>query len=227
MLTLPYQENNIQTAKLHLGERRSRILSIAEPSYIMIHNQHSLDRHLCTDFIEKIYREKYQADIKVDYPFLMCLHDAKHRILAAVGFRYAKNSPLFLEHYTKKPINEILQAPRAQIVEIGSLASAGKGASAFLFTALASYLSHQQIKFAAITGTDYLHKYFKRAGLKPQKICDANIADIADDSQNWGTYYQTNPRVLVGSVDNGVTYLRRILGAKFEECLDMPQPSFH
>ena len=57
----------------------------------------------------------------------MSVRDAGGTILAAVGFRYAKEEPLFLENYTGAPIEQVLRTPRERIAEIGNLASAGGG----------------------------------------------------------------------------------------------------
>ncbi|HBR68830.1 MAG TPA: hypothetical protein DEA55_05580 [Rhodospirillaceae bacterium] len=185
------------------------------------------ERERVEDFIRAIYKQSYDADITVNYPVLMSVRNADGDILAAVGFRYAKDEQLFLEYYTQEPIERLLDCPRHEIVEIGNLASAGQGASAFLFAALASYLNNKGIRHAAVTGTDFLHRYFERVGLKPQKICNADIKAVEHDRQNWGSYYDTQPRVLVGSVATGVKRLKHMLGAEFEDCRPRLFPRLH
>ncbi|MCB1532880.1 MAG: thermostable hemolysin [Alphaproteobacteria bacterium] len=218
MLKLIYQENNVTTANLYLREGRARRLSPLTPSVVSIIGLFEPERRRVEDFIKAIYKQSYNADIEVNYPILMSVRNAEGDILAAVGFRYAKDEPLFLEHYTGAPVETFLNTPRDEIVEIGNLASAGQGASAFLFAALASYLSNKNIRYAAITGTDFLHRYFERAGLKPRKLCDADINAVAEDAQSWGSYYDTQPRVLIGDVETGVKRLKAMLGAEFEDC---------
>ena len=157
----------------------------------------------------------------------MSVLNVDNDILAAVGFRYAKDEPLFLEQYTKTPIEAVLGCARHEIVEIGNLASAGQGASVFLFAALASYLNNKNIHYAAVTGTDFLHRYFKKIGLKPRKICDAHVKAVGCEGQNWGTYYDTQPRVLVGSIETGIKRLKDSLGAEFEDCRPRLYPRLH
>jgi hypothetical protein len=185
------------------------------------------ERARVEDFIKGIYKDRYNANIEVSYPILMSVRNDAGDILAAVGFRYAADEKLFLEQYTNQLIENILRCQRNRIVEIGNLASAGQGASVFLFAALASYLNNRNILYAAITGTDFLHRHFERTGLKPQKICDADIGAVLQDGQNWGTYYDTKPRVLVGQVDMGVKRLKAVLGAKFEDCRPRLFPRLH
>lgn len=227
MLKLVYHENNIDTANLYLREDKTRKISSLTPSVVSITGLFEPERKRVEDFIKGIYKKSYNADITVNYPVLMSIRNADNAILAAVGFRYAKDEPLFLENYTHQPIEKLLQCQRAEIVEIGNLASAGQGASTFLFVALASYLDNKNVRYAAVTGTDFLHNYFKRAGLKPEKICDADIKAVQHDNQSWGSYYDTQPRVLVGSVKTGLRKLKTILGAEFEENRPALFPRLH
>lgn len=227
MLKLRYQENNLNTANLYLQEGRTRKISPLNPSIVSITGFFEPERRRVEAFIKAVYKRSYDAAITVDYPVLMSIRNDDGDILAALGFRYAQDEALFLENYTGDAIEKELNCPRREIVEIGNLASAGQGASAFLFAALASYLQHKDIRYAAVTGTDFLHRYFERVGLNPRKICDADIQAVAGDGQNWGRYYDTSPRVLVGSVETGVKRLKATLGAQFEDCRPRLFPRLH
>lgn len=227
MLKLRLHEDAMNTANLYLNPRQIRRIARANPSVIDITRRFEPDRARVEGFIRDIYARAYGADIRVDYPVLMSVRDDSHNILAALGFRYAAHEPLFLEQYTGRPVETILNVPRTQIVEIGNLASSGNGASVFLYAALASYLDFKNIRYAIVTGTDFLHGSFEKLGLRPQKICDADIRALQNGGQNWGSYYDTNPRVLVGSVDKSVIKLKKALGAEFEDCRPRLFPRLH
>ena len=227
MLKLPLHENDINTANLYLRPDQIERVSKLTPAVVDITGRFQVERQRVETFIQDIYARSYDATISVDYPTLMSVRNLDGDILAAVGFRYAEDESLFLENYTGEPIDAVLNTPRKQIVEIGNLASAGGGASIFLFAALASYLNFNGIKYATVTGTDYLHRVFKRLGLDPKKICDASLAAVHSDGQNWGTYYDTNPRVLSGSVDHSVARLKRALGAEYQDCRPRLFPRLH
>ncbi|MCC7304924.1 MAG: thermostable hemolysin [Alphaproteobacteria bacterium] len=227
MLKLVYKENNINTANLYLQEGRTRKISLLTPSVVNITGFLEPERQRVEDFIKAIYKQSYNADITVSYPVIMSVRNADNDILAAVGFRYAQNEALFLERYTHDPVEKIIHCARSEIAEIGNLASAGRGASIFLFAALASYLNNKNINYAAITGTDHLHHYFKKIGLDPRKICDADIGALGNPAENWGTYYDTRPRVLVGSVEQGIKQLKSTLGVEFEDCRPRLYPRLH
>ena len=64
-------------------------------------------------------------------------------------------------------------------------------------------------------------------GLNPRKICDAQVSALQKDEQDWGSYYDTSPRVLVGSVETGVRRLKSALGAEFEDCRPRLYPRLH
>jgi hypothetical protein len=227
MLELAITENSLDTARLSLRVRYLSRISKVIPSTIDITGLFQPERERVEDFIKGVYADAYGAKISVSYPVLMSVRDAENNILAAVGFRYAEDEPLFLEQYTGKPIDHILQSPRSRIVEIGNLASAGGGASVFLFAALASYLHSKGIEYAAVTGTDYLHGVFKKMGLKPREICEAKIDALSERGQDWGTYYDTRPRVLAGSVADGVKRLKKTLGAEYHDARPRLYPRLH
>ncbi|GFZ80048.1 hypothetical protein GCM10011403_23950 [Pseudohongiella nitratireducens] len=217
-MELNYQDNDINTANLYLNSQRVSQISKLTPCVVNITRFNSVERERVEHFIKDIYREKYSANIQVDYPILMSVRNEYDEILAAVGFRFANNHRLFLEQYLESPIEFALNSQRKKIVEIGNLASAGKGASVFLFAALASFLNYNGINYAAITGTDYLHRYFVKIGLKPTHLADADVSSLLEGSENWGTYYEQKPRVLVGNVQTGIKKLNRLFGAKYTPC---------
>lgn len=217
-MELNYQDNDINTASLYLNSQRVSRVSKLTPSVVNITRLHTAERERVEAFIKQIYQEKYHATINVDYPVLMSVRNEEDEILAAVGFRFADQHPLFLEQYLKAGIEQCLHCKRSEIVEIGNLASAGKGASVFLFAALASYLDFHGISFAAITGTNYLHRYFVKIGLAPVQLAEADVSSLTEGQNDWGCYYEQMPRVLVGNVQTGIKKLNRLFGARYTPC---------
>lgn len=181
-------------------------------------------------FIQDVYFRHYKARIDITYPFLMAVLDKNNNILAAVGFRYANLDDLFLEQYLDGKIENILsdkyqtQIPREKIVEIGSLASAGKGMSKFLFIALATYLRKFGYCYAVMTGTSKLRKNFRKLNLKPEIICKASQDKLLSHDEDWGSYYATNPKVMVGNIDSGYKTLKTVLRASIISSLTKLYP---
>lgn len=227
MLNLAYSENGLQTGQLSF--RKDGMLSAlrAKPSTVSIVPAFSKDREAVEHFITDIYARAYGANIHVHYPVLMSVRDEAGQILAATGFRPAVNEPLFLEQYLNAPVQDVLQTPRAQIVEIGNLASDGGGASLYLFAALAAYLNYKSFTQAVVTSTDFLERRFRQMGLQPKLHAKADPALLLSDGENWGTYYDTQPHVISGSVAQGYKRLQKQLGAEYTDCRPRLFPRLH
>ncbi len=227
MLNLAYSENGLQTGQLSF--RKDRMLSAlrAKPSTVSIVPAFSKDREAVEHFITDIYAKAYGAHICVHYPVLMSVRDEAGQILAATGFRLASDEPLFLEQYLNAPVQEVLKTPRAQIVEIGNLASDGGGASLYLFAALAAYLNYKGFRQAVVTSTDFLQRRFRQIGLQPKLHAKADPALLLSDGENWGTYYDTQPHVISGSVSEGYKRLQKQLGAEYTDYRPRLFPRLH
>ncbi|MCB2109038.1 MAG: thermostable hemolysin, partial [Rhodobacteraceae bacterium] len=145
------------------------------------------------------------------------VHDAAGEILAAVGFRSASEEPLFLEQYLALPVEQELAAARVinidreQIVEIGSLASQGKGASIFLFVVLAAYLRQRGFAYACATATGVLRRTFTMFGFDVVELAHASGDRLSDHGDSWGKYYETDPRVIAGGIAGCYAQLERFV----------------
>lgn len=227
MFQLDYQENGFCTGKLYMNESRWFSRMTSRPTVVSIVPAFARGRQEVEDFIIGVYAKAYGAQIGVHYPVLMSVRDDTGRILAALGFRYAAGEPLFLEQYLSAPVDNVLNTARTDITEIGNLASAGGGASLFLFAALSAYLHSKNQKYAVITSTDFLEKRFHDMGLKPKRLADADPALLLRKDENWGIYYDTHPRVLAGQVDQGYKRLQNVLGAHYTENMPRLLPRLH
>jgi hypothetical protein len=226
MIHLDYQENGYTTGRLSMRsgfwpDRGTR------PTMVSILPAFAKDRRAVEDFIADIYARSYGAKISIRYPTLMSVQDESGRILAALGFRNAGEGPLFLEQYLAKPVEHILNVPRHAVTEIGSLASAGGGASLFLFAALSTYLHGQGQDYAVATGTNYLEKRLRTLGLKPLKLAPADPALLLEGDEDWGTYYDTRPNVLAGQIAPGYQRLQKVLGATYTKSRPRLLPRLH
>lgn len=177
-------------------------------------------------FIKTVYARSYGASIKVHYPILMSIRDDNGSPLAAAGFRPAAGGSLFLEQYLKEPVENLLGLPREKIVEIGNLASVGGENTLILFLALSGYLYHKGFLQAVITGTGFLEKRLRRMGLEPKCLASAEPAHLIEKDEDWGTYYEKQPRVYSGSVENGYIRLHNLYGANFRGRKSPPSNPF-
>lgn len=227
MLNLLYDENGLRTGQLIFNKDTALKALRVRPAIVSIVPHFSDDRKAVEDFIRRIYAEAYQAKIDIHYPVLMSVRDEFGTLLAATGFRPAADGPLFLEQYLHAPIEDVLHTPRGQIVEIGNLASEGGGASLYLFAALAAYLHHKGFTKAVATSTDFLEHRFKQMGLQPKRHAKADPDRLLGKNEDWGSYYNTQPHVISGSIDNGYKKLQDLLGVEYRDCAPRLFPRLH
>lgn len=217
MLQIPVRDNNLAAGCLVLRSNRVIRAVRTVPELVSVSPRHSARGADTAEFIKATYRDIYSAYIEVSYPLLMSVSEPGGGILAAIGFRYAGPEQLFLEQYTHRPIETILECERSRVVEIGNLASVGGGVSMYLFLALASYLNKRGIDHAVATGTKNLEKRLRRIGLQPRVLCAADPASLESAGDDWGTYYDTGPMVLAGRVDLGLACLQKALSAEYTD----------
>lgn len=185
------------------SSRPRRTLS---PCVIRFDDPRKDERRRVERFIEDAYAEAYGSRIQAHYPTLMSVQDEAGVIYAVVGFRPASEERLFLEQYLSAPVEAVLSqrldvaVQRDHVVEIGSLASSGQGATVFLFAAMAHHLQHQGLRFAVATATEELRRIFNKAGLGALQLARADPGRLEDGGGAWGAYYQSDPVVLAGSV---------------------------
>ena len=227
MFKLDYQEDGQSTGTLSLNETLWTGRLSARPSVISILPYFTRERQAVEDFIIDTYAKAYGATIGVHYPTLMSVRDEDGKILAALGFRYAEHEPLFLEQYLKCPVETVLGVERAGVSEIGNLASAGGGASLFLFAALAAYLNSKGQTHAVITGTSYIEKRLRTFGLKPKRLAHADPSLLLRKDEDWGSYYDTDPHVLAGEIHAGYVRLQKVMGAAYTENTPCLFPRLH
>jgi len=226
MNTVHLREANVVTGLMTLESSRLAPTLRANPGVISITPSSDAERHHVAVFIEERYRISYGAAIHVEYPNLISLRDGRGRVVAAAGFRFADLGPLFLEQYTKRPIDALLGVHRREIVEIGNLAAYG-GASLVLFAALASYLERIGIARAVVTSTDTLERRLVRLGLEAERVCAADPARIGDMGKVWGSYYRHRPHVLAGDIGAACDRLREMFGAGFFQHRPRLFPRWH
>lgn len=214
-MNLHYCENGLDTGQLRFSKTKLLRQLKAKPSLVSIIPVFAKGREEVENFIADIYAHAYGAQIKVNYPILMSVRNEEGRLLAATGFRPAAGENLFLEQYLSIPIEEKLNVRRDEIVEIGNMASDGGGASLFLFAALSAYLHHKGYTQAVVTSTDFLERRFEQMGLRPVRHASADPNLLIGQSEQWGSYYDTQPHVISGCVADGYKRLQKQLGAEY------------
>jgi len=217
MLHVPITVDSLSAGQLTFQDTAIRRLSSLRPGMISITGNEGQERREVEAFIEAIYAKSYGAVIGEHYPVLVSVRDHDARILAALGFRSAAHQQLFLEQYMDSPVEQGISSAfgcsiaRGRIVEIGNLASAGHGAAVFLFVALMAYLECMGFTHLSLTGTKLLRNYFAKLGLDPRDMGKADPQRLPNGGASWGSYYETEPRLIAGDVHASFTQLQKVM----------------
>lgn len=158
------------------------------------------------DFIRDRFAAHYQANVRHFMPCLFGLEADDGSLHGAVGCRSAAVQPLFLERYLDEPIEHVIAArsgeivDRADVVEVGNLAARGAGMSRLLIVALTRLLATEGVRWVGFTGTPALINSFRRLGIALHRLAPADPSRLGADRDEWGSYYDAGPQVMVAEV---------------------------
>ena len=182
-----------------------------QPSY-------HLDVHLQPDenifeFVQHRFALHHGARIQQLLPWQCTLSDEQGTLLASAGLNPASAGPLFLEHYLESPVEQqlacALQQPvlRDDILEVGNLAALD-GRARLLILALIQYLVEQRYRYVVFTATDQVRGLFHSLGLQPHFL-QAARRELVPQPENWGRYYDHDPKVVAGDIRQGFQLLQQ------------------
>ena len=181
-----------------------------KPTGLIGHDVRSPHRAALEEFVRREFLAHFGARVRHFMPELLGLHSPDGSIRAVVGCRAAAEEPLFLETYTRERIEIALErlngffVPRAQIVEIGSLACRNATAAVAIVRALVPHLLRAGFTWVVFTGADTVMNVFHHLGLAPRSLCPADPLLLGEARHDWGTYYDHEPHVMAGLIADGV-----------------------
>lgn len=184
-------------------------LQPASAPTLTCHGRYSPERHLLEHFIRREFLAHFGARVRHFMPELLALHGHDGAIRGVVGCRAAATERLFLETYTREPIESVLAAhnrffvPREQVAEIGNLACRSATAAIAIVRALVPHLLRCGFTWVVFTGADTIMNVFRYLGLAPLELCPADPALLGNTRYDWGTYYEHDPRVVAGRIADG------------------------
>jgi hypothetical protein len=203
-LTDPTRRQQTSTAGVAREETGVRKLRL-ESLHVLPRNA-TVQRARVERFIERRYLDRFGSRIVEHYPILLSLQSDDGNVRATIGLRNASREPLFLERYFDEPIERMIShatgatPARADILEIGNMASIGRTASARLIAASASYLSTSRCRYAVVTATEELRRMLGSFGFAWRALGAARADRLEDHGRSWGSYYEQNPEILVGEI---------------------------
>jgi hypothetical protein len=184
------------------------------------HNQYQIKQ-----FTAQRFNDVYRARVNDFLPNMLALVDNQHCLQASAGFQSAEGAHLYLEHYLKHSLNNDLdgtieaaiaarlgiQAPkRAEILEVGNLASISPGATRRFILNLACHFQSQGYKWLVMTATPQIKNSFDKLNISSNlhSICSARSNAIKATQSDWGSYYDHVPEVYVVDINSGITALK-------------------
>lgn len=155
-------------------------------------------------FIKAGYKKSFNADISVTMPNLLYIED--NALKAALGMR-GFDQEFFIQQYLDLPVTDYLQIENEkvkaeQLVEIGSLYSNSNRFTIplFMVTAVTSFLLGKH--FLLLCGTEHVLDLLAKSDVAYQKLANADATKLTNKSDDWGSYYLTNPQVVAVNLNN-------------------------
>ena len=179
------------------------LLSKAKYNFdIQVAGLKSEQRNKIEQFIKKGFSKSYQAKVSVTMPHLLALCKGTYK--AALGIRSGKDD-LFIEQYIsgvieQQPVFAENNITRKDIVEIGHLFSNNQRFTLPLFMITAVSLFYLDYKYMVFSGTEKVINLMAKSGVQCTHLCDAHQNKIESSTDEWGSYYTTNPKVIAVSL---------------------------
>jgi hypothetical protein len=166
-------------------------------------------------FIAQVYRARYDAELIRFLPHLLAFGNAAGGLQAAVGLRSGNEGRLFVEQYLHEPAEAAVAAvigravPRDQLVEVGNFAALSAGDARELILHLTHWLHAAGFRWVLFSATRQLRNAFDRLHLATVELAEARASQLVDDCNQWGHYYDAQPKLMFGDIAAGHTYLLR------------------
>ena len=159
--------------------------------------------------------ERCHAGAPRDLPqWLFGLFDANGEVLATAGLTPATEHPLVARYLPTPPcelLSGLLCEPveAHELVEIGQLTAVQRGLAPALMVALAAWLAQSHFRWGIATATAPVRRLLADIGIEAQALQPARADRLGDDAAGYGRYYEADPWVVFGRIDDAVAVLRQ------------------
>jgi hypothetical protein len=156
------------------------------------------------NFVADAFRRKHQASVRSFMPTLLAFREPAGGLRGVIGLRPAGQSRLFLEQYLDRPVEVAISAAtgrsvgRRQVVEVGNLAGSNCRAAMRMVAALPAYLLAQDCRWIVFTATTAVREILRGFGAPLVELARAERARVVAARDEWGSYYEADPRVFAG-----------------------------
>jgi hypothetical protein len=160
-------------------------------------------------YVRDAFLRRHGAKVATFMPHLVALRDRGDRLCAVAGYRGADSARLYLEQYLAAPVEQTIAAAagrpveRAAIVEVGNLAAVNCRAARHLAAKLPTLLLGAGYSWLVFTGTRVIRELLAGFDAPLLDLGPADPARLGEVLDQWGTYYDSEPRVLAGFLPHG------------------------
>jgi hypothetical protein len=167
-------------------------------------------------YIHRAFSLKHSAHVCSFMPMLLGLQGRDESICGVTGYRHAAMEELFLERYLDQPVQRAIAAAsgapvsREEVVEVGNLASVRCRAAIHIVTLLPQYLLHRRYSWIVFTATQGVRNILNQLQAPMYELAPARADRVAGLKEDWGRYYDTDPRVMAGYLPNGLRFARAL-----------------
>ena len=164
----------------------------------------SSERAEIESFVGDAFVRKHDATVTSFMPTLLSFRDPAGALRGAVGLRGAGDQPLYLEQYLDQPVESAIASAmrgpvhRREVVEVGNLAGANCRAAVRMVALLPAYLLAHHYQWIVFTATSAVREILLGFGAPLIELARAESTRVALGSDQWGRYYDTDPRVFAG-----------------------------
>lgn len=193
---------------LHFGSDPQRQMSLD------LAGTEAAERAALEQFIQARFSEAHGAAVAHFMPDLLGLYSQDGALTAVSGARLATQEPLFLEQYLEEPVQQVIgrlqgrPVARGDIVEVGNLAASSAGSARLIIVAMTCLLAQRGLEWVVFTGAAGLINSFRRLGLEPLRLCEADPLRLGEERHAWGDYYVHRPQVFAGNIRYGYRRLQ-------------------
>ncbi|PCI66017.1 MAG: hypothetical protein COB38_10500 [Gammaproteobacteria bacterium] len=171
----------------------------------------NLDRNNVENFIWNGFDRYYGANIKNFLPNLISIRQ-KGEIQSTLGLKIASEGPIFIEQYLKKSIELFFQkenVTRKQIGEVGNLFGTNKTFTRQLFIIAALVASKAGISKLVFCATPQIKMILRNLCMSVFYIAEADPNKLGQESNHWGSYYDTSPELIAIDIDQAIYLIER------------------
>lgn len=159
-------------------------------------------------FVRSAFMRQHDAMVTSFMPTLLSFRDAVGHLRGVVGLRGAGQRSLYLEQYLEQTIEAAIaratgqKVQRSGVVEVGNLAGANCRAAVRMVALLPAYLLSLDYQWIVFTATDRVRTMLQGFGAPLVELARADGSRVAQGQDQWGRYYETDPRVFAGYLPN-------------------------